>query len=71
MASSPIGLATRANSTVVITPATNDPMAAVARAPWPVPRLAIWWPSIAVATEADSPGVLSRMEVVDPPYMAP
>jgi len=26
---------------------------------------------MAVATEADSPGVLSRIEVVDPPYMAP
>jgi hypothetical protein len=24
-----------------------------------------------VTTEADSPGVLSRMEVVDPPYIPP
>ena len=54
-----------------IVPATNEPMAAVASAGPARPRLAISWPSIAVATDADSPGVLSRIEVVDPPYMPP
>ena len=42
------------------------PSAAPAR-----PRLAIWWPSRQVTTEAASPGMLTRIEVVQPPYMAP
>jgi hypothetical protein len=29
------------------------------------------WPSMAVAIELVSPGVFSRMLVVEPPYMAP
>ena len=33
--------------------------------------LAIMLPSIAVTTEDDSPGVFSRIEVVDPPYIPP
>jgi hypothetical protein len=49
----------------------NEPIAAVASADLPRPRLAISKPSIAVATEADSPGVLRRIEVVEPPYMPP
>ena len=52
-------------------PATNEPIAAVASACAPRPFLAISWPSIAVTIEPDSPGVLSRIEVVEPPYMAP
>jgi hypothetical protein len=52
-------------------PATNEPMAAVASAAPPRPLLAIAKPSMVVATEADSPGVLSRMEVVEPPYIPP
>jgi len=52
-------------------PATNEPMVAVANAAFARPRLAISKPSMAVATEPDSPGVLSRIEVVEPPYMAP
>ena len=52
-------------------PAMNEPMAAVARACAARPRLAIWLPSMAVTTEALSPGVFSRIEVVDPPYMPP
>jgi len=52
-------------------PATNEPIAAVASAGFARPRLAISNPSIAVATEPDSPGVLSRIDVVDPPYMPP
>ena len=52
-------------------PATNEPIAAVASAWAPRPFLAIMWPSIAVTIEPHSPGVLSRIEVVEPPYMAP
>jgi hypothetical protein len=52
-------------------PATNEPIAAVASAGFARPRLAISKPSIAVATEPDSPGVLSRIDVVEPPYMPP
>ena len=54
-----------------IVPATNEPIAAVASAARARPRRAIWKPSIAVATDADSPGVLSRIEVVEPPYIPP
>ena len=56
---------------VEIVPATKEPMAAVDRAAPPRPRFAIWKPSIVVTTDADSPGVLSRIDVVDPPYMPP
>ena len=52
-------------------PATNEPSAAVASAGFARPRLDISKPSIAVATDADSPGVLSRIDVVEPPYMPP
>ncbi len=52
-------------------PATNEPIAAVASAAAPRPALAILLPSSAVTIEDDSPGVLSRMEVVEPPYMPP
>ena len=63
--------ATKVSATVAIVPATNEPIAAVASACAPRPFLAISWPSIAVTIEPDSPGVLSRIEVVEPPYMAP
>ena len=56
---------------VPMVPATKEPMAAVARACAALPALAIRLPSMAVTTEDDSPGVLSRIEVVDPPYMPP
>ena len=52
-------------------PATNEPIAAVARAGPPRPARAILCPSIAVAIDAASPGVLSRMAVVELPYMPP
>ena len=52
-------------------PATNDPIAAVASAWAARPAFAILLPSIAVITEEDSPGVFSRIDVVDPPYMPP
>ena len=58
-------------SSVPMVPAMKDPMAAVASACAARPRLAILLPSIAVITDADSPGVFSRIDVVDPPYIPP
>ena len=52
-------------------PATNEPMAAMPSAAPARPCLAIWWPSMQVTTEAASPGMFSRIEVVEPPYIAP
>jgi hypothetical protein len=63
--------ARKARATVAMRPATKEPMAAVARAGPPRPALAILLPSSAVTIEALSPGVFSRIEVVDPPYMPP
>lgn len=58
-------------SAVPMVPAMKEPIAAVASAWAARPAWAILLPSIAVTTEEDSPGVFSRMEVVDPPYMPP
>ena len=63
--------ARKASAMVAMSPATNEPMAAVASAGPPLPALAILLPSSAVTIEALSPGVLSRIEVVEPPYMPP
>ena len=52
-------------------PATNEPMAAVASAGAARPAFAILLPSRAATIDALSPGVLSRIAVVDPPYMPP
>ena len=52
-------------------PPIKEPKAEIPRAGPALPRRAIWYPSRHVTTEAASPGMLSRMEVVDPPYMAP
>ena len=57
--------------TVAMLPATKEPIAAVASAGPARPLRAIWLPSIAVTMGALSPGVLSRIEVVEPPYIAP
>ena len=65
------GWATSVSRTIPIVPATNEPIAAVASAARARPRRAIWKPSIAVATDDDSPGVLRRIDVVDPPYIPP
>ncbi len=62
---------TRTMSIVPIVPAMKEPIAEVASACAARPVLAILLPSRAVTTEADSPGVLSRIDVVDPPYMPP
>ena len=56
---------------VPMVPATKEPIAAVASAAPARPFLAILLPSIAVTMVALSPGVLSKIDVVDPPYMAP
>src|SRR5881628_27015 len=63
--------ATKVSAKVASVPATNEPIAEVASAGPARPAFAIMFPSIAVAMVADSPGVLSRMDVVDPPYIAP
>ncbi len=63
--------ASKVSRIVAIVPATNEPMAEVASAGPARPRLAILLPSSAVAIEADSPGVFSRIVVVEPPYIAP
>ena len=59
------------SSAVPIAPATNEPNAAVASAWAALPALAILLPSMAVTTDELSPGVLSRIDVVEPPYMPP
>ena len=56
---------------VPIVPATNEPMADVASAAPARPLRAILLPSRAVTIVALSPGVLSRIDVVEPPYIAP
>ena len=63
--------ARKVSSSVPSVPATKEPMAAVASAAAPRPCRAIRLPSSAVMIEPDSPGVLSRIEVVELPYMAP
>ena len=60
-----------ASSRVPMVPAMNEPIAAVARAWAARPFLAILLPSMVVITDADSPGVLRRIDVVDPPNMPP
>ena len=50
------GAPARASARVPMVPATKEPMAAVARAAAPRPFLAIWLPSMAVTTDALSPG---------------
>ena len=71
MAYSATSGAYKVTSTVPIVPATNEPMAAVASAAPARPLLAILLPSSAVTIDPASPGVFSRIEVVEPPYIAP
>ena len=63
--------AVKAKIKVAMVPATNEPIAAVAKAGPARPFRAILLPSSAVITDPLSPGVFSKIEVVDPPYMAP
>ena len=52
-------------------PAMNDPSAAIPSAAPARPCRAILCPSRHVTTDAASPGMFSRMDVVEPPYIAP
>ena len=52
-------------------PAMNDAIAAIASAGPARPCFAIWWPSMQVTIAEDSPGTLTRIAVVEPPYCAP
>ena len=65
------GAPSAATRTVATQPAKNDPIAAIASAGPARPRLAISWPSRHVTTDDDSPGMLTRIDVVEPPYCAP
>ena len=58
-------------SAVLTQPAKNEPSAATASAAPARPWRAIWWPSMQVTTEEVSPGRLTRIAVIDPPYCAP
>ncbi len=61
----------KAMPSVPTVPATKDPIAAVASAGPARPLRAIFAPSRAVMIDPLSPGVFSRIEVVEPPYIAP
>ena len=65
------GGAKPAISAVEMQPAKNEPIAATASAAPARPCRAIWWPSMQVTTEEVSPGRLTRIAVVEPPYCAP
>jgi len=49
----------------------NEEMAEIPSAGPARPCRAIWYPSRHVTTEAASPGMFNRMDVEEPPYMAP
>ena len=66
-----MGVASAAMTNVATVPAMNDPMAARPRARPAWPFLAISCPSMAVTTAVASPGMLTRIAVVEPPYCAP
>ena len=65
------GTARAATTSVANEPAKNEPMAAMPSAAPARPCFAIWWPSSVVTTAVTSPGMLTRMAVVEPPYCAP
>ena len=52
-------------------PAKKEPNAATPSAAPARPCLAISWPSRQVTIEAASPGMFTRIDVVEPPYCAP
>ena len=49
-------------------PAKKEPSAETASAGPARPCRAIWWPSRQVTIDDTSPGMLTRMDVVEPPY---
>ncbi len=58
-------------NTVPTQPAKNEPSAAMPSAAPARPCFAIWCPSMQVTIEPASPGMFTRIEVVEPPYCAP
>ncbi len=70
-ASSDSGTETAAMKTVATHPAKKEARAAVASAAPASPLSAIWWPSRQVTADDVSPGMLMRIDVVEPPYCAP
>ena len=52
-------------------PAMNEPSAEMPSAGPARPCFAIWCPSRHVTTDAASPGMLTRIDVVEPPYIEP
>jgi hypothetical protein len=65
------GTARAAITRVATHPAKKEPMAEIPKATPARPCLAIWCPSSVVTTEVTSPGMLTRIAVVEPPYCAP
>ena len=65
------GGATNIRPITEIVPAIKEPNAAIPSATPALPFRAIWYPSRQVMTDAASPGMFTRMDVVEPPYIAP
>ncbi len=65
------GGAIKVSMTTPKVPAMKDPTAAMQSAAPARPFLAMALPSMQVITEAASPGMRSRIEVVEPPYCEP
>jgi len=66
-----IGTASSAIRNVAKVPAMKLPIAAIPSAAPARPCRAIWNPSSAVTTDVASPGMFTRIAVVEPPYCAP
>ncbi len=65
------GGATSVSTMTPKVPAMNEPTAAMHSAAPARPFFAMALPSMQVITEAASPGMRSRIEVVEPPYCEP
>jgi hypothetical protein len=65
------GRASRESAMILNVPPMKEPRADIPKAGPARPFLAIWCPSKQVTTEAASPGILTSIEVVEPPYIAP
>ena len=65
------GGATSVSTITPKVPAMNEPTAAMHSAAPARPLRAIALPSMQVITDAASPGMRSRIEVVEPPYCEP
>ena len=70
-ANSATGGASTVSRTMPTVPAMNEAIAAMPSAGPARPFFAMAWPSMQVTTDDDSPGMLSRIDVVEPPYLAP